>query len=388
VLEKVPFALLSLASAVVTFVAQQRGGAVVHQEVLPLAARVENAAIAYVTYVVKTLWPADLAIYYPHPAAGHPAWKVMAAGIALAVVSVLLLRGSRRYPYLATGWLWFVGTLVPVIGIVQVGGQAYADRYTYLPSIGLFIVLIWGGHDLLAAAWPRERMRWVAAPSIAAILVLGSVTSAQTAHWRDSRSVFGHALTVTSDNWMAHTNLGKAAFDEGHVDEAIDRFREALRLRPRSHVCLTNLGTALARGGNVRGAEQLFRGAIATEASDANAWYNLGVALLDQGRSSEAVVILQTAVGLVPGDGRCRKVLAAALLGVGQLGEASAQYREALRIDDHDVEATAGLGVALARGGHLDDAILAFRRAVSLDPHDPILRQNLETALAARAGQR
>ena len=214
VLEKIPFFALAAAASVVTFVVQKQGGAVMTVESLPLGARIENALISYCRYLGKMFWPTDLAVFYPHP--GHwPLEKAMLAGVFLCGISVLLFVKRGRYPFLLMGWLWFVGTLVPVIGLVQSGGQAMADRFTYVPSLGVLILVIWGAYEL-TRRWRHHVIALSVAGSAAIVLCL-AVTRQQLGYWKDSEALFRHALEVTENNYIAHKNLGDALFDKGQI---------------------------------------------------------------------------------------------------------------------------------------------------------------------------
>jgi protein O-mannosyl-transferase len=355
VTEKIPFVVLSCVSATVTFVAQHEGEAVVDLAVVSFPVRAANAIVSYAKYVLKTLWPSDLSIYYPLSADPPPSWQVVAAGLGIAIITAAVIWSAPRYRYLATGWFWFLGTLVPVIGLVQVGGQAFADRYTYFPSIGLFAIVAWGSYDLLSRASPGHRARWAgAAASVALLFALAVQTRTQVAHWRDSRSVFEHALSVTPENAMAHTKLGEVALGGGDWDAAVLHYGEALRIAGANELTVGNLDYALALRG------------------EAYLW-------------STQQVAMRAAVRLEPL--RYRDFLGAQLIAAGRFEEAAAEFRKALRVASQDVTAVTGIGVALAQGGHLDEAITYFREAVRLDPGNSVAKENLESALAARAAR-
>ena len=210
-----------------TFVVQKQGGAVMTVESLPLGARVENALVSYCRYLGKMFWPADLAIFYPHP--GYwPLEQVLLAGVFLCGISALLFLERRRQPFLLMGWLWFVGTLVPVIQLVQSGGQAMADRFTYFPSLGLLILIIWGGYEL-TRGW-RHHVMVLALAGAAAMVLCLALTRQQLGYWQDSETLFRHALEVTENNYVAHKTIGDALFEKGQTDEAISQYQEASAL--------------------------------------------------------------------------------------------------------------------------------------------------------------
>jgi Flp pilus assembly protein TadD len=237
-IEKLPFLALSAASCIVTFLIQRRGGAVASLELLTPGFRISNALISYVRYALKMVWPANLAVFYPAPDAWPAEW-VAGAALVLAAVSALALYWARKAPWFAFGWFWYLGTLVPVIGILQVGHQAMADRYSYLPLIGLFVAIAWGG-AAAAARWPKIR-GWLAAGALAVLVVCGGLTWRQAGYWRSSASLFEHALAVTRDNFVAHNNLGAALMERGDVEGAERHFVETLRVKPydpEAHFCL------------------------------------------------------------------------------------------------------------------------------------------------------
>ena len=219
--EKLPLIALSAIFGAVTFAAQRSGGGIASAEVVPLGLRVSNALVSYVRYLGKTIWPRGLAIFYPHPLDTLPAWQVLGAALFLTAVTLTAVRQRRGHPYLLFGWLWYVGTLVPVIGLVQVGAQAMADRYTYVPAIGVFVAACWGVAALLDRLMPRRpaaSRRWAAILGSAAVLLLAVATRAEAGFWRDSRTLFEHALAATKNNYTAHTGLGSALAAKGSVD--------------------------------------------------------------------------------------------------------------------------------------------------------------------------
>jgi len=236
-LEKVPLFAMTALSCLITFRAQQMGGAVGLLEKLPFAVRAGNALVAYTTYIGKMFWPKNLAVFYPHPGADLPVWQAVVAGLALVSITILVIRAGKPRPYLSVGWLWYLGTLVPVIGLVQVGAQAMADRYTYVPMIGLFIMLAWG--------LPGLGGKRLAVPATLVVCALIAVTWRQVGYWRDSISLFRHAISVTEKNAVMHANLGLALRDRGRTDEAIREYREAIRIDPEFAQAHNNLAVAL-----------------------------------------------------------------------------------------------------------------------------------------------
>ena len=343
VLEKLPFFALSAAASVVTVLAQRAGGAMVSMESLPLGPRILNALDAYLRYLGKLLWPADLAVIYP--LASRAAAGTLLAGLLVVAVTLLAFWQRRRRPYLPVGWAWYLGTLVPVIGLVQVGNQSMADRYTYLPAVGLFIILAWGAADI-TAAWPKRRLALAAAAT--AILAACALTAqAQLRHWQNTESLFRHTLAVTTNNFVAWNNLG----------------------------------FCLAKQGQPREAEACYRAAVEINPDFQDSWSNLGSLLAETMRHEEAIATYETALQTHPGFIKVRNGLATALAMTGRLEEAKAQCREAARLDPGSAEARSNLGALLAREGQFDEAVVEFRLAVELDPSLAVARCGLGGAL-------
>ncbi len=256
-LEKAPFLVLSALSAAITFFAQSEGGAVATLEIYPLGVRISNALISYARYIDLTFWPRHLAFYYPHAGGSLPAWRVAMALLFLAGAGILAVREARRRPYLLAGWTWYLLTLLPVIGLVQVGLLASADRYTYIPLIGIFIAVSW----CLDGARGR-RPGPALAGTTAAVLALALLSAGswrQAGYWRDSITLFNHALSVTEDNWLAHNNLGRVYEKRGDPERSLAHYAEALRLKPGYGVLHYNVGVALAKLGRGREAGERFR---------------------------------------------------------------------------------------------------------------------------------
>jgi hypothetical protein len=237
--------VLSGATAVFTYLVQRGGGAVRSVETFPIGLRIGNTLISYVTYLVKMFWPSGLAVFYPYPSQ-VPVWQVLLASGLLVGVSVVVVRYFRERPYLAVGWCWYLGTLVPVIGLVQIGAQAHADRYTYVPMIGLSIMLAWGAADILKR-WPQTRLAMTAL-AVLACLSCVALCEAQIQYWKNSETLFRHAVEVTDGNYLAHHNLGVALSTvPGGLPAAISEYREAIRINPTSNRALTDLGNALSQ---------------------------------------------------------------------------------------------------------------------------------------------
>jgi tetratricopeptide (TPR) repeat protein len=380
-LEKLPFFILSALSCVVTMVVQRRAMTAV--EGLPVAARAGNAVISYRRYLGKLFHPTALAVHYPHP--GHwPLAQVMLAGGAILGLSVLIWMQRRRFPYLLVGWLWFVGTLVPVIGLVQVGAQAMADRYTYLPSLGVIVLAVWGISDL-ARGW-RQRGFVLSAASGAAILFCLVSTREQLGYWKESETLFRHALAVTRENWLAHINLGIALHDNGQLDAALSQLQEAVRLKPNHADACSNLGVALDEKGQTDEAIRQLQKAIRLRPDHVDAHYNLGNALAKQGQTDEAIRQFQEALHLKPDSPNIHNNLGLALARQRQTDEAIRQFQEALRLQPGHANAHLNLGNALAGKGQWDAAISQFQEVVRLEPNYAQAHYNLGVVLS-RKGQ-
>jgi len=336
--EKAPLFAMAAASCVATVWAQQAGGAIQSLESFTFSERVANTMLSYAGYLGKTLWPAALAVFYPYPHArlGSPA--VLASALVLTIITVAALRFEKSVPYVTFGWLWYVGTLVPVIGLVQVGEQAMADRYTYVPLIGIFVAIAWGVAELVSRA--RMARSVVATAAACSIVVLLVVTRIQVRTWADSVSLFTHALAVTKDNWTAHNNLGGLFSEKGQLDLAIAQFEATLRIRPGFAEGHYNMALALDRSGRRDEAIAQYREALRLEPNYADAHYNLANTLLVAGRLPEAIEEYEFALRLRPDGANVHNNLAIALNRSGRRDEAIAHYREALRLKP-DFEAAA-----------------------------------------------
>jgi protein O-mannosyl-transferase len=372
--EKVPFILLSAVSCGVTFMAQQQGGAVRSLSSFSMSERMGNAAVACAGYLGKMFWPADLAVFYPHP--GHwPVGPVVLGAMLVAGLCLAVLWFGRRFPFAITGWFWFLGMLVPAIGLVQVSNQSMADRYTYLPSIGVFIMIAWGAGAVC------DRWRWAkAVAGVAAGLVLVACamqTRNQLHYWRDGESLFRHALAVTSKNFVAHNNLGNALLDKRQADEAITQYQKALEIQPRYADADNNLGSALLEKGRVDEAIACYQKALELQPDYALAHNNLGNALLRKGQVDEAIAQYQKALALQPDYANACNNLATAFRRKGQLDEALTYYRKALNIHPHHVLAHNNLGDVLLQQGRVDEATVHFQKAVELKPDDAEAQNNL-----------
>jgi Tfp pilus assembly protein PilF len=320
--EKVAFFALAVVASLWTLAAQRSGGAVRSLASSPLGSRIENALSSYLTYLARTFWPSDLGIYYPLPRGGVPDWKGWTAAAVLLLVTAIAVRRSGRLPWLPTGWFWFLGTLLPVIGLVQVGAQAMADRYHYLPSIGLFVAVAWAFEAILARAGSAFARRAVAAAAVVAVLALAAAAYAQTSRWRDDETIFRHTLDVTKDNLVIEANLGHALARQGRHAEAMQHFERAITIWPGFFEALFNMGASLDELGRHEEALGWFQRAVAAQPSSALARMEMGTTLERLGRRDEALASLRRAVELAPDDPEARSRLERLLIETGDAAEA------------------------------------------------------------------
>jgi tetratricopeptide (TPR) repeat protein len=350
----------------VTIFAQTEGGSVKSLEQVPLGMRLGNAAVAYVSYLRKTVWPDRLAVFYPHPYDGLSPGQVGGAVLVLAAVSVLVFWAGRRWPYLAVGWLWYLGTLVPVIGLVQVGAQGLADRYTYVPLIGVFLMLCWGVPDLLATwHYPRPALAVLGIMLLVGCLVR---TWSQLASWHDSVALWQSALRTTGPNAFALFNLGDALENRGQADAALQQYARALRIDPGYAQAHQNLGALLARQGPTQEAVHHLTAALRLEPRLPKAHNNLGAVLGMQGKLDDAMRHFAEALRLDPEDAEAHHNLGLALEMTGKTEEAFHHFALALRSNPDDPVLHYDFGVILRKHGKLPEALACFRRAASLRP--------------------
>lgn len=382
--EKAPFFLLTLLSCVITFLAQ-RSEAVLSLEQCPFGLRVENAVVACAEYLTKTFWPAHLAVIYPLPL--HiPAWQIAGATVVLLVISFFAWLARKRRPYFTIGWLWFLGTLVPVIGLVQVGGQALADRYTYFPLIGIFIAIAYGAADLL----PRFRVP-VAATSTAAALTLSAclcLTWRQLGFWQDSVKLFRHAIAVTSGNAIAHINLGVALEQNDDSTGARAEYLQSIAIDPNRFQAHNNLANLLAATGAYAEALEEYQEALRLDPNAATAHLNYGTLLSEMGRFDDAMREYAEAARLAPGDVRPQYLMGKACLRHGQSAEAVKHFRDALGLAPDDFETLTWLARVLASDEdpavrNAADAVSLAQRADAItDGEQPFVLDTLGMAFA------
>ena len=384
VIEKIPLFALVTASAIVTFLAQSHGGAVRGLTEAPITLRLSNALVSYAKYVVRAFWPNDLAVYYPY--AGIPAWQIVSAAFLLIGITAFCVSRRRIRPYLMVGWLWFLGTLVPVIRLVQIGGQTMADRYFYIPSIGLFIALVFGLTDV-ARSW-RVAPLLGAGVALGVLLVLATLTNAQIQRWRDSFTLFEHTLAVTPPNLLIEHNLGLAMGDSGRYNEAAVHFERALQMDPTFYDALVALGATREFQGRLPEAIQYFQAAIHSQPDTPKAHVQLAHALWKQNDHQAALEEMRRASQLAPEDEDIRADFGIALELVDRLPEAIEQFREALRMNPSDAETRNNLGLALLASGKARESIPEFETALRLEPELKGAADNLRRAESQLGSQK
>jgi Tfp pilus assembly protein PilF len=386
VLEKLPLLGLSAASGVLTVFAGRSKGAVATLEDLPFWSRMANALVAYVAYLGKTVWPTDLAVFYPHPAlvsteaASSLVVPAIGAALLLVMISLVMLYMATRRPYLAVGWFWYLGTLVPVIGLLQVGFQGMADRYSYLPLVGIYIVIAWGGRDL-ALRWPRSRPILIAAAGIS-LTICVTATWLQVGTWRNSITLFERAIQVTENNYFAHGNLASVLAALGRLDEATVHYEDALRIRPSYPTALAGLGSVYFRQGKLEQAAAQLRRALRVEPDSPVVLANLGAVLFRQGKLVEAASHLEHTLRVRPDYAMAHTNLGAVYFRQGDLDQAAAHFERSLQLEPNSAKAHSNLGAVLLEQGRLLEAAAQFEQALSIQPNLASARQNLQLVRA------
>ena len=366
ILEKVPFLILSAMSSLVTFLVQQKGGAVAPMDLFPLPMRLMNALNSYAKYIEKMICPVRLAVFYPPPIQGFSIWPSIASALALLAVSIAVICFVRKYKYVGAGWFWYLGTLVPVIGLVQVGSQSLADRYTYVPLIGLFMIIAWGLPELLAK-WKNQRVV-LGTAGLAVILALSICTYRQVGYWRDNVTLFEHALKVTTNNFLMNNHLGLAYQEFGRPQEAIEAYQQAIKIKPDYAGAYYNLGIAYGDLGRWQDAREANQQAIKIKPDDAPAYYNLGIAYSHLGHWQEAMEANQQATKIKPDHAGAYNNLGVACLRLGRLQEAEEAFQQTIRIRPDYVGAYNNLGVIYRALGRWREAIEAYQQAVRIKP--------------------
>ena len=366
-IEKVPLLFIAVFASIVTLVAQKNAGAMSTLDALPFQSRVPVALTSYVTYVVKTFWPSELAGFYPY----HVPSPIQVFGCAVLLVGItaIVLRAPKRYLYLPVGWLWFMGALFPVIGLVQVGMQMRADRFTYVPAIGLFIVVAWGAHDI-AVRWPRARVALIGG-ALGVVVACGALARIQAGYWKDSVTFWRHALDATYDNARAHGNLGLALANLGNKDEALMQYNQAIRIAPQLPDVQINLANLLAGRGETEDAIAHYKQALRVSPNNIDAHNGLASALDDQKKYDEAIVHYRDALRIAPGSARVVNNLGAALVHQGKLNEALPYLLEAAKLAPEDADYHYNAGAVLEELGRFGEAGREAEEALRRRPNHP-----------------
>ena len=376
--EKVPFFALAVVSSVVTFIVQERGGAVKLLETYSIQTRIINAFVSYTEYIVNMVWPVKLAVLYPHPGNSLPIWKGVVTGLVMVLITVLVIRKARKIPYLAVGWFWYIVTLIPVIGIVQVGSQAMADRYTYITLIGLFVIIAWGANDLLSK-WLRRKI-WLGTLAAIILPVLIVLTWKQVQYWENNITLYEHTLKHTSNNVIIHNNLGTALYKQDRTEEAVEHYLQALQLKPDHAKAHNNLGLAYGDSGMHEEAIKAYKRTIRIDPDYADVHNNLGIAFVKSGKYKEAIESYKQAIRIGPDYAKAHNNLGVAFVKSGKLKEAIESYKQALRINSDFADAHYNLGVAFVKSGMHKEAIDAFKQVIRINPDDAPAHYNLGVA--------
>jgi tetratricopeptide (TPR) repeat protein len=372
--EKIPFFVITTASSMVTFMAQKSEGAVKSLDFIPFNLRLANALNSYISYLKKMIWPYPLAVFYPYPSY-YPWWQTIGSLLLLIAMFYLAFRNMKRRPYILVGWLWYVGSLVPVIGILQVGSQAMADRYTYVPAIGVFVIFVWGANELLQR-WNLHKTG-ILTGTLLLFAALIAATWIQTTHWKDSLTLFRHAIAVTTDNYLAQSNLAGTYAQNRQFDKAIGHYFEALRVKPDDAMAHNNLGLALVHKGRYPDAVRHYSEALRLNPDYAGAHNNLGSALAQQGRLNEAIKHYRKAIRLRPHYAEAHTNLGTVLVKEGKMDQAIFHYSEAVDSDPYFETAIILLALALSQQGQIDEAVLTLEKGLKRIPNSADLNNHL-----------
>jgi tetratricopeptide (TPR) repeat protein len=379
VVEKIPLFALSATASVAAYITQQEGMAVPPMNLELLKIQSANAMVSYVSYIGKMIWPSRLSVYYPHPGM-PPTWKIAGAVLLLIGLSAFLGWTWRKFPYLTFGWLWFLGTFVPVIGFVKIGNFAMADRYTYVPLIGLFVIIAWGIPEL-APQWRHQKI-CIAALATVILSMLIVVTWKQLGYWKNNITLFEHSLKLTNNNIISHYNLGVALDKQGRTEEAIGQYLETLQINPNYIHAHNNLGAALEKQGRLEEAIDHYLQALRINPDFAEAHNNLGNALDKQGRTEEAIDHYLQALQINPENEKAHYNVGVALDKQGRTEEAIDHYSQALRINPKYTKVYNNLGVALRKQGRTEEAIDLYLHALHINPGFVDAYNNLGVALS------
>jgi tetratricopeptide (TPR) repeat protein len=377
-LEKIPLFIFSAISSIITFFVQQGGGAVGSLEVCPLTIRIANALIAYVAYLGKMLYPFNLSYFYPY-SFKIPIWQPIAASFFIVFMFLLAIKFAKQHPYFPLGWLWYMGTLVPVIGLVQVGSQSMADRYTYIPLIGIFILMVWGVTALVSGKAYGKTFLCTITPAV--LLVLITTTYFQITYWQNGITLFEHALHAVKDNALNRNNLGVALSNKGKLDEAIGHYSRAVQISPDYADAYKNMGVALSKQGKANKAVGHYLEALRIRPNDTEALNLMGVALEKLGKTDEAAQYYSRSLKADPRNARAHNNIATLMANQGRSDDAFLHLTEALRLDPNYEEAHYNMGNILSAQGKIVQAMGHYSRAIELNPDDADNYNNMGSSL-------
>ncbi|MGA2914841.1 MAG: tetratricopeptide repeat protein [Sedimentisphaerales bacterium] len=381
-IEKIPLFVIAATSCIITLIVQRESKAVMNLAEFPLKIRIYNTFSSYIQYIIKMIWPAKLAMFYPHFGQNVSILFIVISALILAAVTIFVLLFSKNHRYLGTGWFWYLGTLVPVIGIVQVGSQAMADRYTYITLTGLFIIIVWGISEL-SEKWPyRKNVLW--ASSLIVLSVLAVCSFIQQGYWKNTITLCEHALKVTDNNFQAHFSLAGKLIEEGRIEEAIRHSGEAVRIVPDYVEPIITLANALQMSGRIDEAIHYYERALKIAPGSADVYLNYGYALAAKGKFDDAISLYNKGLQIAPDSIELHINLGTALARSGRLDEAVKEYQKSLQMKPDNPEVLESLGIILFQQGKTDEAFKYFTETLRIDPNRPQGHYYLGQILAQR----
>jgi tetratricopeptide (TPR) repeat protein len=386
IIEKIPLFIISILLSVITYLSQQSGNVINSEERFPLDIRIANAFVSYIRYIGKLIYPTGLAVFYPHPGRNLPNWQPAISFLLLVIISILVVWQIRRRPYLAVGWFWYLGILVPVIGLVQAGGQAMADRYTYIPLIGIYMMIAWIGGEVLE----RWRSLRIYAALLAGLIfcALLVATRTQVGYWQNDETLFSHAVKVTKNNHLAHYNLAKSFESKGQYDKAIENYKQVVQITPSDYETYNNMGAAFLTQGQFDQAVVSYSQSLKIKPDYAIAIYNLGLAKLKQGKYAEAVAQFTRALVITPNSPEAYNELGNAYTGLGKYDLAIKNYEKAIKLKPDYITAIYNAGMATLKQNKYDKTIEYFRKALEQNPDSVIVLNSLAWILATAEDSR
>lgn len=378
IVEKIPLFMLSALSSLITFIAQKEGGIVRTLHELSMKVRFANAFVSYIRYIVKMIYPVHLSFYYPYRE-NLSAWQVFGSVFLMISITLFAMKTIREKPFFLVGWFWYVGTLLPVVGLVQVATQSIADRYTYIPLIGLFIIMAWGAKTVFEKF--REHIKPLLSGIILTISVLMNLTWIQVNYWKDDIKLFSHDVAVTMGNPLSNYHLGLSLEKEGKIEKAIQHYTEAIRIKPDFLRARNSLGYAFVKTGRYEDALTQFEEAIKLKKNYADGYFNLGVAAMYLGRADDAIRHYKHAIKLDPNHADAYYNLGIIMTQQKQYKEALNNFMAVIRIHPQDVDAHNFIGNTYLRSGEIDNALKYYKKALDINPNDEIARENLNAVL-------